>query len=80
MKYGKSPEDDFGCWGYTGLMVAAMGIDKAGTDQDPKKIGEAIRKLRWEAPAGPLSFDEKGQGTISVYIVQVRNGKQVLLK
>lgn len=79
-KYGKLPEDDFVIWGYTGLMVAAMGIDKAGTDQDPKKIGEAIRQLKWDAPAGPLSFDEKGQGTISVYVVQVRNGKRVLVK
>jgi len=79
-KYGKLPEDDFCCWGYTGLMVAAMGIDKAGTDQDPKKIEEALRTLKWDAPAGPLSFDAKGQGTISVYIVQIRNGKQVLLK
>jgi len=79
-KYGKLPDDDFAEWGYTGLMVSAMGIAKAGTDQDTKKIAEALRKLKWDAPGGPLAFDEKGQGTITVYIVQVRGGKPVLVK
>jgi branched-chain amino acid transport system substrate-binding protein len=79
-KYGKLPEDDFSMCGYTGTMVASMGINRAGTDQDPKKIGEALRKLKWDAPNGPLSFDSHGQGTIKVYIVQVKNGKRVLVK
>ncbi len=79
-KYGKSPEDDFSMCGYTGTMVSAMAIDKAGTDQDPQKIGAALRGLKWDAPNGPLSFDAKGQGTIKVYIVQVKNGQRVLLK
>jgi len=79
-KYGKFPEDDFSMCGYTGTMVSAMGIDKAGTDQDPQKIGEALRKLKWDSPNGPLSFDAKGQGTIKVYVVQVKNGQRVLLK
>jgi branched-chain amino acid transport system substrate-binding protein len=79
-KYGKLPDDDFAEWGYTGLMVTAMGIDKAGTDQDPKKIEEALRKLKWEAPGGFLAFDEKGQRTITLYIVQVRGGKPVLIQ
>jgi len=79
-KYGKLPEDDFSKCGYTGTMVAAMGIDKAGTDQDPQKIGATLRNLKWDAPNGPLSFDAKGQGTKKVYIVQVRNGQRVLVK
>jgi len=79
-KYGKLPEDDFSMCGYTGTMVSAMGIDKAGTDQDPQKIGEALRKLNWDSPNGPLSFDAKGQATIKVYVVQVKNGQRVLLK
>jgi branched-chain amino acid transport system substrate-binding protein len=61
-------------------MVSAMGIDKAGTDQDPQKIAAALRKLKWDAPSGPLAFDKKGQGTISVYIEQIRGGKPVLIK
>ncbi len=79
-KYGKLPEDDYCSLGYTGLIMATMAIDKAGTDQDPKKIGEVLRKMKWDAPGGPLSFDAKGQGTISVYTVQVRDGKRTLLK
>jgi len=79
-KYGKLPPDDYVMCGYTGTMVAAMGIDKAGTDQDPQKIGEALRKLKWDSPNGPLSFDVKGQATIKVYVVQVKNGQRVLLK
>jgi branched-chain amino acid transport system substrate-binding protein len=61
-------------------MVTAMGIDKAGTDQDPQKIGAALRALKWDSPNGPLSFDAKGQATLKVYIVQIRNGQRVLLK
>ncbi|MGD0625315.1 MAG: ABC transporter substrate-binding protein [Thermodesulfobacteriota bacterium] len=79
-KYNMEPPDEVSTSGYTGLMVAAMGIDKAGTDQDPQKIGDAIRKMTWDAPAGPLSFDAKGQGTISAFIVQVRDGKRVVVK
>jgi branched-chain amino acid transport system substrate-binding protein len=79
-KYGKLPEDDFSMCGYTGTMVASMAINKAGTDQDPQKIGAALRKLKWNAPNGSLSFDSHGQGTINVYIVQVKNGTRVLIK
>jgi branched-chain amino acid transport system substrate-binding protein len=79
-KYGKLPPDDFSNWGYTGMMVAAKAMDKAGTDKDPEKIAEALRGFQWDAPAGPLSFDDKGQGTISVYVVQVKDGKRVLAK
>ena len=79
-KYGRLPEDDYCSLGYTGLITSTMAIDKAGTDQDPKKIGDVLRKMKWDAPGGPLSFDAKGQGTISVYTEQVRDGKRVLLK
>lgn len=79
-KYGRPPQNDFTIWGYTGLFVTAMAIDKAGTDQDPQKITEAMRKIKFDAPAGPLSFDEKGQGTIGVHIVQVKGGKRVLVR
>ena len=79
-KYGRPPQNDFTIWGYTGLFVAAMAIDKAGTDQDPQKIAEAMRKIKWDVPAGPLSFDAKGQGTIGVHIVQVKAGKRVLVR
>ena len=79
-KYGKLPEDDFSMWGYTGMMVAAKAIDSAKTDQDPKEIANVLRAMKWDAPAGPLSFDEKGQGTVGVFVVEIKDGQRRLVK
>ncbi len=78
-KYGDEPNDSVSL-GWTTIMVAAMAIDKAGTDKDQEKIREAVKQLKWNSPQGPINFDEKGDSGVPAHLLQYRDGKYHLIK
>jgi ABC-type branched-subunit amino acid transport system substrate-binding protein len=61
-------------------MVAAMGINKAGTDKDQEKIRLAIKGLKYNSPQGPIHFDDKGDSGVPAYVLQFKNGEYHLIK
>ncbi len=79
-KYGDDPNDSVSL-GWSPIMVAAMGIDKAGTDKDQEKIRQAIKGLKWNSPQGPINgFDDKGDSGVPAHVLQYKNGEYHLIK
>jgi branched-chain amino acid transport system substrate-binding protein len=78
-KYGDDPNDSVSL-GWSPIMVAAMGIQNAGTDKDQEKIRLAIKGLKWNSPQGPISFDEKGDSGVPAHVLQFKNGEYHLIK
>jgi ABC-type branched-subunit amino acid transport system substrate-binding protein len=79
-KYGDDPNDSVSL-GWTPIMVAAMGINKAGTDKDQEKIRLAIKGLKYTSPQGPINgFDDKGDSNVPAYVLQFKNGEYHLVK
>ena len=78
-KYGDDPNDSVSL-GWSPIMVAAMGIQNAGTDKDQEKIRLAIKGLKWNSPQGPISFDEKGDSGVPAHVLQFKNGEYHLVK
>ncbi len=70
------PVKGFGtCYrGYDALKAAKAAIDIAKTT-DKEKVREAFAKVDTWGLSGRIKFDEFGQSTPSMYIVQVKNGK-----
>lgn len=60
--------------GYDGMIAVKAGIEKAGTT-DKEKVREAFAKVKVDALSGTIQFDEFGQSTPSIFVVQVKNGK-----
>lgn len=55
--------------GYAAAQVLEAALEEAGDQgDDPAALAEAIAGVRVDAPRGPLSFDEYGQGVFNVYI------------
>jgi branched-chain amino acid transport system substrate-binding protein len=78
--YGEEPES----WvesAYEGAMALFLGMDKAGTDSDTKKIADAIHKLDWMTPRGEkLEIKPNGDWILRNYLVtQVKNGELVVV-
>ncbi len=79
-KYGDDPNDSVSL-GWSPIMVAALGINKAGTDKDEEKIRLAIKGLKYNSPQGPINgFDEKGDSRVPAYVLQFKNGEYHLVK
>ncbi|HXZ36636.1 MAG TPA: ABC transporter substrate-binding protein [Thermodesulfobacteriota bacterium] len=79
-KYGDDPNDSVSL-GWSPIMVAAMGINKAGTDKDQEKIRLAIKGLKYNSPQGPINgFDDKGDSGVPAYVLQFKNGEYHLIK
>jgi branched-chain amino acid transport system substrate-binding protein len=78
-KYGDDPNDSVSL-GWSPIMVAAMGINKAGTDKDQEKIRLAIKGLKYNSPQGPINFDDKGDSGVPAYVLQFKNGEYHLVK
>lgn len=58
MEATKRPANAVSMEGYDGIMVIAEAI-KAAKSSDPKKIAEALRKLKWEGTRGSIYFSNK---------------------
>ena len=78
-KYGDDPNDSVSL-GWSPIMVAAMGIQNAGTDKDQEKIRLAIKGLKWNSPQGPINFDDKGDSGVPAHVLQFKNGEYHLIK
>ncbi|MGE5252862.1 MAG: ABC transporter substrate-binding protein [Planctomycetaceae bacterium] len=79
-KYGDDPNDSVSL-GWSPIMVAALGINKAGTDKDEEKIRLAIKTLKYDSPQGPINgFDAKGDSGVPAYVLQYKNGEYHLVK
>ncbi len=59
---------------YESVIVAAAGMNKAGSDSDYAKIATAIRGASWPSPRGSLRFDEKGRTVAPVFYIQQVKG------
>lgn len=78
-KYDDEPSDlGAEAWGDT--MVAAMALDKAGTDKNQEKIREAVKQIKWNSPLGPINFDEKGDSGVPGFVLQFKQGTYYLIK
>jgi ABC-type branched-subunit amino acid transport system substrate-binding protein len=78
-KYGDDPNDSVSL-GWTPIQVAAMAIDKAGTDKDEEKIRAAVKGLKWNSPQGPISFNDKGDSGVPAHVLQYKGGEYHLIK
>ena len=78
-KYGDDPNDSVSL-GWSPIMVAAMAIQKAGTDKDQEKIRLAVKGLKWNSPQGPINFDEKGDSGVPAHVLQFKGGEYHLIK
>jgi branched-chain amino acid transport system substrate-binding protein len=72
---GKGP---YSVYSYVTAGILFESIEKAG-GTDGKKIAEAIRGMEHDTVIGPISFDEKGDVTRSIYTMWVvKDGEFVL--
>ena len=55
---------------YAAIQVWADAAKKAGTT-DPKKVAEAMHNGTWNTVLGPISFDKKGDVTVSDYVFYI---------
>jgi branched-chain amino acid transport system substrate-binding protein len=78
-KYGDDPNDSVSL-GWTPIMLAAMAIQKAGTDKDQEKIRAAMKGIKWNSPQGQINFDDKGDSGIPAHVLQYKNGEYHLIK
>jgi ABC-type branched-subunit amino acid transport system substrate-binding protein len=62
---------------YEGAMILLLGMDKAGTDSDLKRIADAMHSLDWMTPRGEkLKIEPDGHVAFEFWTMgQVRNGK-----
>ena len=76
--------DHNGIKGYTGVYVLKAAIDKAGK-LDRKAVAQAMKGLSISAKKYPgvlmdVSFDNNGDLDRESYVVEVKNGKQVVIE
>jgi len=76
-KFGKEV-GPYSVYSYVTANILFESIEKAGVT-DGMKIADAIRSMAHETVIGPLSFDEKGDVTRSIYTIwTVKDGKFAL--
>jgi len=76
-RYGKE-KGPYSVYSYVTANILFESIEKAGTT-DGVKIAEAVRGMEHDTVIGPISFDEKGDVTRSIYTTWiVKDGKYVL--
>ena len=66
--------------GFDGIYTIAEAIKKAGTADDSQKIQQALKTVQFDGIGVSVKFDDKGQSQVECYLVQVVNGKTVLVK
>ena len=78
-KYGRTPgEEQEGA--YVGGLVALKALEATGGDTTPEKLRQAILNLKFEAPEGPVRFDQKtGCAIKDLHIIRIdkRDGEYV---
>jgi len=77
LKYGR-PSEGFAALAYSGMTIIVDILKKVGPNPDQIK-NELYKVKDYPSPFGPVSFDEKGDIDIPIYIKTVQNGKFVVL-
>lgn len=76
-KYNKAPEVDAAA-SYTAIQLFADALKRAGKT-DGAALQKSIRATDMETPLGRLTFDDKGQGLIDFYLVQIKGGVATII-
>ncbi len=75
LKRGNSPKGFGECYrGFDGLKAMKAALEIAKTT-DKEKVREAFAKVDTWGLTGRIKFDEFGQSTPNIYVIQVKNGK-----
>jgi branched-chain amino acid transport system substrate-binding protein len=57
-------------YSYAAVQVWAQAAEKAKTT-DPKKVAETLHAGKWDTVLGPISYDKKGDVTVSDYVFYI---------
>jgi branched-chain amino acid transport system substrate-binding protein len=76
-KFGKKPEM-FAAAGYDSLYIAKEAIEKGGYS-DTEKLRDALRAVKFEGVQGKTEFDEKGQASLEVLVMTIKDGARKIL-
>lgn len=57
-------------YSYAAVEIWAKAAEKAGTT-DPKKVAEVLKAGKWDSVLGPISYDKKGDVTVSDYVFYI---------
>jgi branched-chain amino acid transport system substrate-binding protein len=75
LKRGNSPKGFGECYrGFDGLKAMKAALEIAKTT-DKEKVREALAKVDTQGLTGRIKFDEFGQSSPNIYVVQVKDGK-----
>jgi branched-chain amino acid transport system substrate-binding protein len=79
---GRDP-DQFAAWAYTGVLLIAHAIDKAGPNPDREKVRDALTKIKNVVTPlgdGKFSFDANRSPTYPVLPVRIVGGKPTMVR
>ncbi len=57
-------------YSYAAVEIWAKAAEKAGTT-DAKKVAEVLKAGKWDSVLGPISYDKKGDVTVSDYVFYI---------
>jgi len=78
LKRGGAPKGFGECFrGYDGMKALKAALEVAKTT-DKEKVREAFAKVDAQALSGRIKFDEFGQSTPNIFVIQVKDGKPYL--
>ena len=78
LKRGGAPKGFGECFrGYDGMKALKAALEVAKTT-DKEKVREAFAKVDAQALSGRIKFDEFGQSTPNIFVIQVKGGKPYL--
>jgi len=82
-KFSKMEAEMFSAATYDAVYILKEAFEKAGalgTDTESKEaLRKAMHKVDYVGVQGKTAFDEKGQATLHVHIVQVKEGKRRII-
>lgn len=76
-KYGYDPDYHVAS-GVADVEALTQAMENAGT-ADPKKVRDALAKLKFDSLYGPIAFGANGQIDLAQTVVQVQDGKVVAI-
>ena len=68
--YGRKP-DNIDFLGYTLMSLALSALKSTGGDTSPEKIQAALADVKYDSPAGPVSFGPTRWGMMTLYIFKI---------
>ena len=78
-EYGKTPDTYYSAGMYDAVYLVKAAIEKAKTADDDQAIAKAMQSINYKGVMGTVTFDEKGQANMKVWMGQVQNQKQVVI-